>query len=177
MSYEIRIVGDMNSTTITNNQGMALKALWEDRKVTNDSVLTFGDTSAKKSQIRSIKKVEDQSASISKNDNVTKDVDRKHLETYRGWLKRSPKERSERVALFKQTYFAVWNEYPSEDILLSLKSELQHFFQENPKRTYGDIPTYVNHLGKAKDRRISTFKNTLFKLLESVVVEDYEMAK
>lgn len=180
MAYEIKLVAENNPIILDNEKGLKVLALYEDDKVENSKKISLGGlVSTTKSQIRSIKKVEDNSASMDKNNDVTKNADIEHFKYYTEWKNKTPEQKANRNSLFKEVYKAIHKEYPSQEILNEFVNESIHFFQENPKRTYQNPDLFMKYSGgeQAKKLTISKYQSTMLRILENVVVQDIQMAK
>lgn len=178
MAYEIKIMGDNNPILLEGEAGMKVKALFEDDNIENNVKVTIGNIlTCAKGQIRSIRKVDDSSASMKRNNDVTEDLNKVDFDIYKSWLIKSPVLKAERLELFKQCFKMIHDKLPSEELLTLLKTELVSFFKENPKRTYANGDLYVKYLDKRKkDDKISVFKMPLFRVMERLIATDQARA-
>jgi hypothetical protein len=180
MAYEIKLVAENTPIILDNEKGLRVLALYEDDKFENSKKISIGGfVSTTKSQIRSIKKVEDSSASMEKNNDVTREVDIQHYKYYNEWKTKTPEQKANRDSLFKEVYKAIHAEYPNEETLTAFKNDSNTFFKENPNRTYQNPDLFMKHSGgeKAKKLIISKYQSTMLRVLEKVLVEDMRMAR
>lgn len=179
MAYEIKIIGEQNPVVLDNDQGLKVISLYEDKKVEKDTKINLGGLlRTNKGQIRSIRKVEDTASSNKKIDAVVSDTNKLERDIYFSWKSKSPASKAERLELFKQCYRAIHGVFPSEEVLSDLKADLILFFKENPNRTYGDPAIYIKHFGQGAEKlKISTFKFSILKLLERIIINDMLTAK
>jgi hypothetical protein len=179
MAYEIKIIGEQNPIVLTNDQGLKVITMYEDRLVPKDTKINLGDViRTNKGQIRSIRKVEDSASGNSKINKVVVDVNKLDRDIYLSWKVKTPEEKAKRLEMFVQCYRAIHNKMPSEEVLADLKEDLVIFFSKNPNRTYPDPPIYIKHFGVGADKLvIDKFRFSMLKLLEQVIVNDMLTAK
>lgn len=178
MAYEIKIIGDNNPILLETDAGMRVKAAYEDDNVPDTRKLKIGDSlSIRKGQIRFVRKVEDAKSTSRKSNAIVDDINKRDLEIYRSWLSKRPEQRADRLALFSECYRTIHGMLPSEEVKALVRTDLRKFFEENPKRTYGNGDIYVNHMDRRKkNAEISVFQSPIFRLMERVIAEDMRRA-
>lgn len=174
MAYEVRIVGTNDSITVDNDQGMRVRALYEDDGVSDSAKINIGEQLVvRKGQIRFIRRVEDSLAASRRSNEVVSDTNRENDRIYEEWAAKSPEIRSRRDGMFRMAYRAIHGSGPGRDVLDALSVDLRRFFADNPRRTYGDGSVYVAHLGREKrSENIGGTRMAALRLMERVIAED-----
>jgi hypothetical protein len=158
------------SLILDDTEGLKIKLAFENKDIPWSQVISIKskEMSFRKMEISFVDKFKETRSQVDKtvidNNKLAKDL-------YLQWINKTPTQKAERedfLHLFRKG-FEDWN----EDTEAKMTFNLRKFFEENPKRTYGD-PTY--YLPYIKDKKVTLVMHSAIRTMTSVISQDMHFA-